>query len=345
MQSTIKSKVTIKDVARACGVSTQTISRVLNDRVDVSSATREKVLAVIGQMGYQPSALARSMRQRNNTMGVIIAGLRYIGISTTLNGITQAAEAFGINIMLKELPTFDSLEMQPLIQSLVAHQVQGIIYAAPEVGENWKIIQKSLTDQTPPIVFLKGNPTSADITISIDNYSGAYQITQHLIKQGYRQIAHITGPSEWWEARERKRGWIQALLDNGLPVLEEAQIRGNWSSSSGLECFYKLQTQYPQMDAVFAANDQMALAVLNGAWQKGISVPNQLGVAGYDNIQEAAYLSPPLTTMRQNFHELGAMAVRKLVSIGDPDQADPEVSSNTLLLTPELIVRKSTMRE
>ncbi|PKO13280.1 MAG: hypothetical protein CVU39_19920 [Chloroflexi bacterium HGW-Chloroflexi-10] len=345
MQSTIKSKVTIKDVARACGVSTQTISRVLNDRVDVSSVTREKVLAVIGQMGYQPSALARSMRQRNNTMGVIIAGLRYIGISTTLNGITQAAEAFGINIMLKELPTFDSLEMQPLIQSLVAHQVQGIIYAAPEVGENWKIIQKSLTDQTPPIVFLKGNPTSADITISIDNYSGAYQITQHLIKQGYRQIAHIAGPCEWWEARERKRGWIQALLDNGLPVLEEAQIRGNWSSSSGLECFNKLLTQYPQMDAVFAANDQMALAVLNGAWQKGISVPNQLGVVGYDNIQEAAYLSPPLTTMRQNFHELGALAVRKLVSIGDPDQVDPEVSSNTLLLTPELIVRKSTMRE
>jgi LacI family transcriptional regulator len=285
------------------------------------------------------------MRQRNNTLGVIIAGLRYIGISTTLNGITQAAEAFGFNIMLKELSTFDSLEMQPLIQSLVAHQVQGIIYAAPEVGENWKIIQKNLTDQTPPIVFLKGNPTSAEITISIDNYSGAYQITQHLIKQGYRQIAHISGPTEWWEARERKRGWTQALLDNGLPVPEEAQIRGNWSSSSGLECFYKLHTQYPQMDAVFAANDQMALAVLNGAWQKGISVPNQLGVVGYDNIQEAAYLSPPLTTMRQNFHELGALAVRKLVSIGDPDQVEPEVSSNTLLLSPELIVRKSTMRE
>ncbi len=130
MAISVRSKVTIKDVARACGVSTQTISRVLNDRTDVSRSTREKIVAVMEEMDYQPSALARSMRQQTKTLGVIIAGLHYFGISTTLTGITQAAENRGFNLMIKELPSFYSMEMQPLIQSLTAHQVQGIICAA-----------------------------------------------------------------------------------------------------------------------------------------------------------------------------------------------------------------------
>ena len=219
MASFVKTKVTIKDVARACGVSTQTISRVLNNRVDVSPVTRDKVRAVMEGMEYQPSALARSMRQKTKTLGVIIAGLQYFGISATLTGITQAAEARGYNLMIKELPSMDSMEMQPLIQSLTAHQVQGIICAAPEVSDNWKSIQKNLNYQVPPMVFLKGNPTSAPVTISLDNYSGAYAITRHLVDQGYRHIAHISGPLEGWEARERKRAWIRALVDSGLTLI------------------------------------------------------------------------------------------------------------------------------
>jgi LacI family transcriptional regulator len=339
-----RSKVTIKDVARACGVSTQTISRVLNDRLDVSQVTREKILAVMQQMDYHPSALARSMRLRSTTIGVINAELQSIGISATLNGITQAAEDYGLSLILKELPSFGSMDMQPFIQSLSAHQVQGIIYAAPEVGENWKKVLEHMNDQMPPMVFLKGNPASAPITISVDNYSGAYCITQHLIEQGYRHIGHVSGPLEWWEARERKRAWMRALLDANLPVLPNASVSGDWSSTSGAEAFNLLVNQYPEMDAVFVANDQMSLGVMNIAWEKGINIPDQLGVAGFDDIPEARFFVPPLTTIHQDFYKLGEMAVRKLVSVENPKSKDKEVVGDSILLPTQLMVRQSTLR-
>lgn len=337
-------KVTIKDVARACGVSTQTVSRVLNERPDVSQDTREKVLAVIQQMEYQPSALARSMRQRSTTLGVIVAGLNYVGISTTLFGITQASQAYGFSLLLKVMPTFDSPDMLPFIQSLSAHQVEGMIYAAPEVGDNWKIVQKYLNDRMPPVVYLKGNPASAPTTISFDNFAGAYTITRHLIEQGYSHIAHITGPLDWWESRERKRGWMRALLDAGLPAPESAVVSGDWSAASGAAGLDTLLFQYPEMDAVFAANDQTALGVLSATTAKGIRVPHSLGIAGYDNISEAEYFSPSLTTIHQDFNLLGELAVHKLMAMNNPENEDPSLSANTIILPTTLKVRSSTQR-
>ena len=325
-------------------MSTQTVSRVLNERPDVSQDTREKVLAVIRQMEYQPSALARSMRQRSTTLGVIIAGLNYVGISTTLFGITQASQAYGFSLLLKVMPTFDSPDMLPFIQSLSAHQVEGMIYAAPEVGDNWKIVQKFLNDRMPPVVYLKGNPASAPTTISFDNFAGAYTITQHLVEQGYRYIAHITGPLDWWESRERKRGWMRALLDAGLQAPECAVVSGDWSTASGAAALGTLLFQYPEMDAVFAANDQTALGVLSAATAKGIRVPYSLGIAGYDNISEAEYFSPPLTTIHQDFNLLGELAVHKLMAMNNPENEDPNLSANTLILPTTLMVRSSTQR-
>ncbi len=344
MHQQAKLKITIKDVARACGVSMQTISRVINKREDVSTSTREKVLAVIQQMGYQPNAIARGMRQGSKTLGVIITGLKYKGISTTLNGIVQAAERQGLSIILKELATFDAKDMHPLIDSLLSHQVRGIIYAAPEVGDNWVYVQENMNGNTPPIVFLKGNPVSAPMTISIDNYHGAYLVTKHLVEQGYRKIAHITGPLDWWEARERKRGWRQALVDSGLPVDEQACIEGDWSSEKGLYAFRELRVRFPEMDAVFAANDQTALAVLHEAWSIGISVPQALGVAGYDNLSETAFYTPPLTTIRQDFHGLGDLAVRKILQTQHDAFTTHEKLPDTIILNPELITRASTLR-
>jgi DNA-binding LacI/PurR family transcriptional regulator len=344
MQQLSRPKLTIKDVARACGVSTQTISRVLNDRVDVSASTREKVLAVIDQMGYQPSAFARGMRQKSTNLGVILAGLQHKGISNSLKGITQEAEKHGLNLILKGLPSFKSKNLKPRIQSLMAHQVMGIIYAAPEVGNNWAQVQTKIPQHCPPMVFLKGNSASAPITISVDNYLGAHTLTRHLIEQGYRHIGHISGPLDWFEARERKRGWNQALLDAGRSVHDDQSSEGAWNPASGMEAYERLRTQYPQMDAVFVANDQMALAVLNAASQHGLDVPRQLGVAGFDGISESAFFIPPLTTVRQDFRELGAFAVRKIRKLHEPGLDFPEVDANTIILTPELVIRQSTLR-
>lgn len=337
-------KTTIKDVARACGVSTQTISRVLNNRVDVSPSTREKVLAVIDQMGYLPSAYARGMRQQSSTLGVILAGLQHKGISTTLKGITLEAQNQGLDLILKELPGFETANMKPLIQSLITHQVMGIIYAAPEVGDNWAQVQESIPSNSPPIVYLKGNPASAPLTISIDNYQGAYLVTSHLLEQGYRNIAHISGPLDWFEARERKRGWSQALLDAGQEVNDDKLQEGTWDTASGYQAFKRLLSSFSEMDAVFVANDQMALAVLHGAWQHGLKVPEQLGVAGFDDISESAYFIPSLTTIKQDFRGLGSLAVRKIKQLQVPEIDSSKIVSDTTILTPELIIRQSTKR-
>jgi DNA-binding LacI/PurR family transcriptional regulator len=337
-------RTTIKDVARACGVSTQTISRVLNDRVDVSSATREKVLAVIDQMGYLPSAYARGMRQQSTTLGVVLAGLQHKGVSTTLKGITIEAQNLGLDLILKELPSFEATDMNSLIRALMTQQVMGIIYAVPEVGDNWTLVRESIPQHCPPIVYLKGNPSSAPLTISFDNYQGAYLVTNHLMEQGYRNIGHISGPPDWFESRERRRGWRQALLDAGRTASDDRLQEGAWDTASGYFAFERLLTSFPDMDAVFVANDQMALAVLSGAWQHGLKVPEQLGVAGFDGISESAYFIPSLTTVKQDFRGLGALAVRKIKQLQEPEMSSAKVGSDTTILTPELIVRSSTQR-
>lgn len=338
-------KVTIKDVAKACNVSIQTVSRVLNDRSDVSKATRERVQAVIDRMGYQPSIIARGMRRQSDTLGVIISGLHHKGVATTLNGVVRASEERGYTLIFKETDSLDSEDVLPFIRSLMAHQVRGIICAAPQVGTNWTSLQQSLPAKTPPLVFLKGNPLAAPITISIDNYAAGYKVTRHLIEQGYRHIAHINGPSNWWEAQERQRGWRQALMEAGLPIPASAQAEGDWTPASGSSGYLRLRKAYPEMDAVFAANDQMALGVMQAAWQQDVNVPDKLGIAGMDDLSESAFFTPPLTTVRQNFYKLGELAVRKLLRLADMTPEDEAVADDTIIIQPELVVRQSTNRK
>jgi DNA-binding LacI/PurR family transcriptional regulator len=219
----------------------------------------------------------------------------------------------------------------------------GIIYAAPEVGDNWTKVQAKLPPFCPSIVFLKGNPSSAPTTISVNNFQGALQITRHLIRKGYRNIAHISGPLDWFEARERKRGWTQALVDAGMTVQDNHWAEGTWGSGSGLRAFERIYVRYSEMDAVFAANDQMALAVLNAAWAHGIRVPEELGVAGFDNIPESAYFTPPLTTVRQDLIKLGAMAVQKVLKLNNLG-LNERPNSDHMMIPTELIIRQSTQR-
>ena len=284
---------TIKEVASAAGVSTQTVSRVMNKRPDVSSETRERVQTIIDRLGYQPSAVARSLiHQRTYTIGVVTAGLKYIGPSRTLSGITQAAEEQGYALMIKELPRFDTNAVEPILREFYARHVDGIIWAVQEVGDNRAWVSQSSTLVEVPVVFLSMHPREHLTVVSVDNYHGACLAMQHLLAQGYRHIGHISGPLDWWEARQRMAGWKDVLQEHGLPVLPNHCVEGNWSSTSAAQAVQTLFDQYPEMDAVFAANDQMALSVLQAACMRKIRVPEQLGVVGFDNMVELAFFSP-----------------------------------------------------
>lgn len=338
-------RITIKEVALEARVSTQTVSRVLNQRPDVADETRKRVNEVIERLGYHPSSLARSLiQQRSYTLGVVTAGLKFIGPSRILNGITQQAEAMGYSLLLKELPRFDADNYDDLLMSLLSNHVDGIIWAVPDVGNNRNWLRERVPGLSVPVVFLSME-TQPDISIiSIDNYLGATLATQHLIDQGYQRIGHISGPLEWWDTQQRKAGWQDTLKKAGLQVADHQWVEGNWSSASGEKAFVQLRKQYPEMDAVFVANDQMALGVLNVACKERIQVPRDLGVVGFDGLSEAAYFFPPLSTVDQDLNQLGDVAVRKLVEAIEAGLRGEASTPEAILLKPDLIIRESSKK-
>jgi DNA-binding LacI/PurR family transcriptional regulator len=270
-------------------------------------------------------------------LGVIAAGLKYFGVAQTVNGIAEESEASGYSIVLKELGSFEVPDIVPVVEFLLAHRVEGIIFAPPQLGENIRRVQDQLPVARPPTVFLKAEPTSSFSTVGIDNHAAARAATEHLIALGRSRIAHLGGPPEWREARDREEGWRAALQDAGL---EPGPIAaGDWSSASGVTAFERILEADAFVDALFAASDQMALGALHVANARGIRIPDQLAMVGFDGLPEAAQFTPSLTTVRQPLAELGRLAVRELVAALEADAA-PDVVRHVILPT-ELIIGES----
>jgi LacI family transcriptional regulator len=303
-------------------------------------------LTTINELGYQPSALARSLiQQRSYTLGVVTAGLKHIGPSRTLSGITSAAEESGYSLLLKELPRYDTEDVVPIFQAFLSRHVDGIIWSVPEVGENRHEVDKQALDLQIPIVYTAMEPKHNLSTVCVDNYLGGRMAMAHLFEQGYRHIGHISGPMDWWEARQRMLAWKDGLREHGLHVWDEHWVEGNWSSASGALAAEKLFEQYPEMDSIFVGNDQMALAVIQIACQRGLRIPRDLGIIGFDNIPESAFFSPPITTIQQDQYAVGKVALEatiKLIELGR--QGSGTVESKSIMLAPTLIVRESSIR-
>lgn len=337
---------TIKEVAFASGVSTQTVSRVINERPDVSPETRKRVQEVIEKLEYRPSALARSLiRRRSHTLGVVTAGLKYIGPSRTLNGITTAAEEAGYALLLKELPHFDADNNVLIFQALLSRHVDGIIWAVPEVGRNRDWINTPSGVLDVPMVYLTMEPRENVHIVSVDNYRGGRMAMSHLLEQGYQHIGHISGPLDWWESRQRMQAWKDALNESGIEFHEYSWIEGNWSSASGAQAAEKLFEQYPEMDSIFVANDQMAVGALQAAHQRGVKIPQDVGIVGFDDLLESPFFWPPLTTVHQDQAKLAKVAVEQMLRIIDAgrDELAP-VKPTSIMLEPTLIVRESSVR-
>ena len=296
-------------------------------------------------MGYRPSALARSLiRQRSYTLGIVIAGLQYVGPSRVLSGVAAAAEVAGYSLLLKVLPRFDENNIKPIFQTLLSRHVDGIIWAVPEVGENHAWVNESSLDLNVPLVYLTMEPQKDISVVAIDNYLGGRMAMSHLLEQGYRKIGHISGPLDWWEARQRMAAWKDALKEAGLEAKDTDWVEGNWSSASGAQAIEKLFDQYPDMDSIFVANDQMALSVIRFACQKGLRIPEDIGIVGFDNIAESAYFFPALTTIEQDQYNVAELAVAEIVKIIEAGWQDAEpVEHQTIMLPPTLIVRQSSV--
>ena len=340
-----RAKLTIYEVADKAGVSRQTVSRVINNRPDVAYETRKRVLRIIEELDYRPNAVARSLSmKRTNNFGLVTAGLEFIGPSVTMSGIAKETEQLGYGLYLKDLPRFNTDNIQNIIDWFLARQVDGIIWAVPEIGNNRDWIDNFIDTIRLPIIFLTAEKRKNISTVTIDNYYGAKLATSHLIESGRKNIGHISGPMDWWESKQRYNGWRDALKENGINPKENMVAEGNWSSKSGKKAFAQLLDSFPEMDALFVANDQMALSVLQTACELKINIPDQLSVSGFDGIPESEFFSPSLTTITQNLVELGRVAVQQLAQMVEINNSDKESRESIYIsLKPELIIRQSSI--
>lgn len=340
-----KKQVTIKQVALEAGVSPQTVSRVSNDHPDVARETRRRVQEVITRLGYRPNIIARSLvKQQSHTLGVVIAGLDYYGPQRLLVGIERQTQELGYTLLLRLVHEPELDQGKQLLRDLLARQVDGIIWAIPATGHNLTWLQDRMPHFAVPLLFVAVGPQPNLPFVSVDNRAGGRLATEHLVTQGYRHIGLITGLMAWRVARQRQLGWQDALVTAGLPSTDSQTVQGDWSAASGERGLHQLLAQYPDLDAVFACNDQMALGVLRAAQQLGRRVPEDLAVVGFDNTPESAYFWSPLTTIRQRILELGSLVVQELHRLIEARRQDEEVSLSptAILLQPELIVRESS---
>lgn len=334
-------RITIKEIAQQAGVSKQTVSRVLNNRPDVSPQTRNRILSIMESSSYRPSKLARSLtRGRTHTLGVLSSDLRHVGPSQTLIGIDEQAYALGYMLSLNLLHEQDNDSVvESILHNMVAHQVDGVIWTAVSKLNTYEQVMDKLTSLPVPVVVgseLKPMGLSA---VHTDSCVGGAMATQHLLDQGYGTIAIVTGPLNEWSAKQRLTGWQQTVSDSDASLVFE----GDWSAASGYKGIEELLKQRPDIDAVFASNDQMALGILKAAQALGRQVPQDLGVVGFDDIPEAMYFTPSLTTVRQSLVENGRLLVQELDRRIQAGNSHEPVAPQVLQTPPQLIIRASSV--
>lgn len=340
--------VTIHDVAKQAGVSTKTVSRVVNGQGEISAQTRARVQAVIDELGYRPNILARSLvSQRSNMLGVVTWGLDYYAPSRIVVGIEQRSSQLGYSLFLHLMSHPTDAGAEKILNTLADHRVDGIIWAIPEVGANHEWIRRVSLDNLPPIVFLNTQSRTGLDTIAVDNHRGGELAAQHLIARGCRNIGVIKGPPGWWEAEERFTGWQNALARAGLAAPPQRIVQAEWSVETGMQAMQRLLTQAPETDGVFAGSDDIALGALTAAIQSGCRIPADLALVGFDNIPQSAYFHPPLTTIDQPLSRTGRAAVDLLLERiehrrNGGSEASMTAGANALKLEPRLVIRASS---
>jgi DNA-binding LacI/PurR family transcriptional regulator len=323
------------DVARLAGVSHQTVSRVLNDHPSVRRETRERVLAAMRELDYQPNSAARTLvTNRSQTLGLVTFDTTLVGPSFMVYAVERAAREAGYFVSIASARSLETRSVSEAIRRVREQTVEAIITIAP--------LDSALTalEEVPggmPLVGMGVGDAVGVPMVGLDNVEGATMATRHLLDLGHRTVHHIAGPEGWPEARERLAGWRAALTAAGAPVPEPPI--GDWSARSGYEAGRALAAD-PAVTAVFCANDQTAIGMLRALTESGRRVPQDVSVAGFDDIPEAPYLSPPLTTVVQDFAELG----RRCVDVALQQIMTGLRTTGHLRLGPRLVVRDSTAR-
>ncbi|HLI00745.1 MAG TPA: LacI family DNA-binding transcriptional regulator [Acidimicrobiales bacterium] len=328
---------TLADVARLAGVSQQTVSRVLNGSAEVHPGTRARIQQCIERVGYRPNRAARYLAtNRSKVLGVMSAPTALYGPAATLYAVDLAARQAGYSICAANIESGDERSVEEALEVLLDQPVEGIVV----VGHGPAVEPVLARIRMPvPIVATAGEAATTIPYVSTEQTGGSKMATEHLLGLGHPTVAHVAGPTWSVEARLRAAGWRQALEAAGRAV--PTPVGGDWQAASGYVAGRQLARDL-ELTAVFAANDQMALGVLRALAEAGRRVPEDVSVVGFDDVPDAAYFSPPLTTVRQDLRALAQAAVALVLAELGAVGHEPPVTTHTL--PSRLVVRASTSR-
>ncbi len=323
------------DVAARAGVSHQTVSRVVNGHSSVAPETRERVERAIADLGYRPNLAARALVTRSTrTIGLVTVNISQYGPAQTMLGLEKAARAAGYALSVTILDEATAGAMRAAVDNFVAQSVDAVVALSTydDAAESLSTIVAPL-----PLVAVQVGGQEDRPAVGVDQEAGARSATRHLLDLGHRTVHHVAGPADSQEARARIEGWRSELRAAGAPV--PGLLIGDWTPSSGYAAGKLLAARVRGGDgvtAVFLANDQMALGVLAALHEEGLSVPGDVSVVGFDDLPEAPYFTPPLTTVRQDFAELGRRGVQLVLARLQGVDLHPDP------VPPTLVVRAST---
>jgi DNA-binding LacI/PurR family transcriptional regulator len=323
----------IRDVARAAGVSYQTVSRVLNDSPSLRPETRDRVLRAIDELGYRPNQAARALvTSRSGLIGVLVASrAAAYGVQTSVYEIEDAAREAGYSVAVATCLS-DDASVRHAIDQLIGQAVEAVVVVAPQA----RVFDLLKTQPLGiPYVSLDSERRDEGHSVSVDQFEGARLATRHLIELGHSRILHLAGPQDWIEADARMRGFLREVSDNELWV--RPPVLGDWTAEFGYRAGRELMNRM-EFTAVFCSNDQMALGLMHAFREADVRVPADISVIGFDDIPDAAHYWPPLTTIRQDFAEIGRRAIALLLAQlgGEPATFTAEP------IRPQLVLRAST---
>lgn len=320
------------DVAALAGVSHQTVSRVLNNHPNVRERTRVRVLAAIAELGYRPNRAAKALvTGRSQTIGVVAQSSTLFGPASLLTAFGIAAGEAGFAVSVASIRQLDRDSFRDAVERHLDQRVAGIVVIAP-VETASEAVQTVLDDV--PLVMIDGDPALPRPLVTVDQAEGARLATQHLLDYGHDTVWHVSGPAEWFDSRGRLEGWRRTLKSAGVEV--PPVIPADWSAASGYQAGLML-ARMPEVTAVFAANDHLALGILRAMHERGRQVPGEVSVIGFDDVPEAGYFIPPLTTIRPDFD---AVARRGLQFVLDHLNEVPGAQQH-VAIPPVLVCRDS----
>jgi len=335
VSASVTKKPTIRDVAAAAGVSYQTVSRVINNRPDVAEDTRRRVLEVIEQLSYQPSAVARGLASRKtHTLGLITQDFSDYFFTQVIVGAEAEARRNGYYFILGS--TEHNPDDEPeYLRLLTEREVDGILFARPSTEGDAQHVRWLIERSTPLVTTSYSIPGVALTVVDVDNVDGAQLATECLIEAGHREIGMIAGPAGWKSVRDRSQGYAMALEAAGL-TRDPAHIEyGDWSYESGYWAMRRILERGALLTALFAHNDRMAIGAMRALREMGKGIPDDVALVGYDDTPPAAYAYPPLTTVHQPMQEVGKLAVQLLLQMIQ----HPDLERKETLLKPYLVRR------